>query len=96
MPPEIPAAFLCRKSPSGLSASFLQSAACIICLPSADKFHTCSLGSILSQVHALTQNIFNYVFANAKILRSFFLQSEAAGNSGGLFFCSVYSILKKT
>ena len=46
----------------GLSAKSLQSAARIICLPEADKFHTCSLRSILRQVHALTQNVCNFIF----------------------------------
>ena len=41
---------------------FLQSAARIICLPMADKFHTCSLRSIFRQVHALTENVLDFVF----------------------------------
>ena len=40
---------------------FLQSAARIICLLMADKFHTCSLRSIFRQVHALTENVFQHL-----------------------------------
>ena len=35
-------------------------------LPLANKFHTCSLISILRQVHALTQNVFDFVFCLRK------------------------------
>ena len=42
----------CRKSPLGLSDSFLQSAARRICSPKANIFHTCSLRCIFGQVHA--------------------------------------------
>ena len=51
-----------RKSPSGLSAKFLQSAARIICLPLANKFHTCSLRCVFVHVHAAAKNDF-YGFA---------------------------------
>ena len=47
---------VCRKRPAAFCASFLQSAARIICPPLAAKFHTCSLSSIFCQVHALTEN----------------------------------------
>ena len=40
---------------------FLQSAARIICLPQADKFHTCSLRSIFRQVHAPAENDFDSI-----------------------------------
>jgi len=66
------AGLACRKTPSGFSARFLQSAARIICPHSADEFYTCSLRSILCQVHAPTQNDLDFIFAFAKILRSFF------------------------
>ena len=46
----------------GFPPVFLQSAARIICMPLAYKFHTCSLRSIFRQVHALTENILNFVF----------------------------------
>ena len=46
----------CRKTPSGLSDRFSQSAARRICSPTANKFHTCSLRCIFGQVHALTEN----------------------------------------
>ena len=45
--------------------SSLQSAARIICLLLADKFHTCSLISILGHVHAAAQNVITF-FAYAK------------------------------
>ena len=61
---------------SGLSASFLQSAVCIICLQEADKFHTCSLRCILRQVHALTQNALTLFSADAENSAKLFLQSE--------------------
>ena len=61
---------------TGLSASFLQSAARIICTPLAHKFHTCSLSCILRQVHALTQNVFVLYFLLAqKTLRGFYSES---------------------
>ena len=63
---------------SGLSASFLQSAVCIICLQEADKFHTCSLRCILRQVHALTQNALTLFSADAENSAKLFLQSVGA------------------
>ena len=47
---------------SGLSASFLQSAVCIICLQEADKFHTCSLIGVFVHVHAAAENLLYFVF----------------------------------
>ena len=40
----------CRKIPSGFSASFLQSAARIICSLLANKFYTCSLRCVFAHV----------------------------------------------
>ncbi len=50
------------KKPLGLFRQFLQSAARIIYLLTAAKFHTCSLRSIFCQVHAPAENDFNFVF----------------------------------
>jgi len=61
------------KKPYGLFRQFLQSAARIICTPLAYKFHTCSLRSILHQVHALTQNVFNSIFCLRRKLCEAFL-----------------------
>ena len=63
----------CRKSPSAFSASSLQSAARIICLPKADKFHTCGLRSIFCQVHALTENVSDFIFCFRRKLCEAFL-----------------------
>ena len=46
---------------SGLSASFLQSAARIICLLLAGKFHTCSLRSVFVHEHAAAKNDFDFI-----------------------------------
>ena len=46
----------CRKNPSGFSASFLQSAARIICSLLANKFYTCSLRGVFAHVHAAVEN----------------------------------------
>ena len=51
----------CRKTPSGLSDRFLQSAARIICPPMGDKFHTCSLRSVFCQVHAPAENKLDFI-----------------------------------
>ena len=45
-----------RKPQKGVFARFLQSAACIICSPEANKFHTCSLSGIFVHVHAAAEN----------------------------------------
>ena len=55
-----------EKPLSGLSASFLQSAVCIICLQEADKFHTCSLIGVFVHVHAAAENLLYFFFACAK------------------------------
>ena len=49
----------CRKSPSGLSAKFLQSAARTPCAPMAHNSHTCNLRCIFVHVHAAAKNDFN-------------------------------------
>ena len=54
------------KNPFGLFRQFLQSAACIICLPVADKFHTCSLIGIFVHVHAEAKNVFTLFSAYAE------------------------------
>ena len=46
------------KNPFGLFRQFLQSAARIICLLKADKFHTCSLRCVFAHVHAAVENAF--------------------------------------
>ncbi len=62
----------CRKSLSGLSDNFLQSAARIICPLVAAKFHTCSLRSIFAQVHAPVKNSIRlYLRLAAQTLRGF-------------------------
>ena len=48
--------------PLRFSASFLQSAARIICSLLANKFHTCSLICIFRQVHALTEKFSDFIF----------------------------------
>ena len=64
--PERDTPFLdCRKTPSGFSDKGLQSAARIICLPEADKFHTCSLRCIFCQVHAPAENDSDFFAAAA-------------------------------
>ena len=52
----------CRKRPAAFSASFLQSAARTPCAPLAHNSYTRSLRSILCQVHALTQNVLDFIF----------------------------------
>ena len=49
------------KNPFGLFRQVLQSAARIICLPLADKFHTCSLRCVFVHVHAAAENDFNFI-----------------------------------
>ena len=63
----------CRETPSGFSASFLQSAARIICSPVANKFHTCSLRSIFCQVHAPAENVLDLIFCLRRKLCEAFL-----------------------
>ena len=51
----------------------LQSAARIICVPLAPKFHTCSLYCIFCDVHAAAENDLNHFCAcGRKTLRGFF------------------------
>ena len=76
----------CRKSPSGLSASFLQSAARIICSPAVNKFHTCSLRSIFCQVHALAENVFTLFSACAENSAKLFLLSECESFLTRIFY----------
>ena len=45
----------------GFFARSLQSAARIICLSLADKFHTCSLRCVFVHVHAVDENDFNFI-----------------------------------
>ena len=54
--------FSLSKNPFGLFRQFLQSASRIIRFPSANEFHTCSLRSILCQVHTPAQNVLDFVF----------------------------------
>ena len=54
--------FIPSKSPSGAFRRFLQSAARIIFSSLTKKFHTCSLRRIFCQVHASTENDFNFLF----------------------------------
>ena len=49
------------KNPFGLFRQVLQSAARIICLPMADKFHTCSLRCVFVHVHAAAENDFHFI-----------------------------------
>ena len=77
-----------RKSPLGLSDGNLQSAARRISSPRENKFHTCSLKSILRQVHALTQNVFDFVFRLREKFCDAFLQAQAEKNLRFAFFCS--------
>ena len=65
--------FTCRKPHSGFPTKGLQSAARIICAPMAHKFHTCSLKSIFSAVHAAGKNdcIF-FAACGRQTLRGFF------------------------
>ena len=63
------------KIPFGAFRQFLQSAACTICLPMADKFHTCSLRCVFVHVHAAAKNVLDF-------LRCFRSElCEAFGNS---------------
>jgi len=57
----------------GFPPKGLQSAARIICAPMAHKFHTCSLKSIFSAVHAAGKNdcIF-FAACGRQTLRGFF------------------------
>ena len=44
------------ENPEGFPTKDLQSAARIICVPAAHKFHTCSLSSIFSHAHVAREN----------------------------------------
>ena len=57
----MPSCLSLAKKPSGFFASSLQSAARIICLPLADKFHTCSLSCVFVHVHAAVENDFHFI-----------------------------------
>ena len=58
---------------AGFPDKLWQSAARIICPPSGDKFHTCSLRSVFCQVHALTENSLNFICRlRRQTLRGFF------------------------
>ena len=50
------AAFSMPENPWDFQAKGLQSAACIICVPMAHKFHTGSLRGIFADVHAASEN----------------------------------------
>ena len=64
---------VCRKRPTAFSASFLQSAARTPCALMAHNSHTCSLRSIFCQVHAPSENDFDFYFLlTQKTLRGFF------------------------
>ena len=58
----IPSHLNLSKKACGLFRQSLQFAARIICLPEADKFHTCSLSGIFCQVHAPAENGFYFIF----------------------------------
>ena len=49
------------ENPFGLFRQVLQSAARTICLPLADKFHTCSLRCVFVHVHAAAENDFHFI-----------------------------------
>ena len=75
-----PAVSACRKSPSGLSDSFLQSAARTRCTRFAYNSHTCSLRRILRQVHALTQKVLTLFFCfRKKFCEAFFYSLKPPG-----------------
>ena len=57
----MPLLLACRKTPSGFSASFLQSAARTPCAPLAHNSHTCSLRSVFVHVHAAAENISDFI-----------------------------------
>ena len=50
-----------EKPLTGFSDKFLQSAARTPCSPTANNSHTCSLRSIFCQVHAPTENDFDFI-----------------------------------
>ena len=52
---------------------FLQSAARRICLPMANKFHTCSLRCMFAHVHAAAKHNFDFIFCfRKKFCEAFF------------------------
>ena len=50
-----------EKPLTGFSDKFLQSAARTPCSPTANNSHTCGLRSIFCQVHAPTENDFDFI-----------------------------------
>ena len=71
------------KKSFGLFRQFLQSAARIIYLPEADKFHTSSLRCILRQVHALVQNVSEFIFCfRRKLCEAFFAVCNRSAPAG--------------
>ena len=71
----------------GLIRQFLQSAARIIYLPQADKFHTCSLRSMFCQVHAPTEHDFDFDLPLPRqTLRGFFdrLRNDPRSSGSGV------------
>ena len=55
-PPVGGGSFRMPENPWDFQAKGLQSAACIICVPMAHKFHTGSLRGIFADVHAASEN----------------------------------------
>ena len=70
------------KKPYGLFRQFLQSAARIICLPAADKFHTCSLRSMFCQVHVPPEHDFVFLPLSRQMLRGYFDSLKPAQSAG--------------
>ena len=67
------AAFSMPENPWDFQAKGLQSAACIICVPMAHKFHTGSLRGIFSHAHVARENDFNSLPpAGGKLCEAFF------------------------
>ena len=73
------------KKPSGFSARILQSAARIICLPVANKFHTCSLRSVFVHVHAAAKNDFDFFRRTCGELCEAFFDSLKGGRMPSFF-----------
>ena len=76
----LPALWRLSENPEGFPTKDLQSAARIICVPAAHKFHTFSLRSIFSHAHVARENDFTFFAAcGRQTLRGFFDTLDSAG-----------------
>ena len=83
-----PALWRLSENPEGFPTKDLQSAARIICVPAAHKFHTFSLRSIFSHAHVARENDFTFFAAcGRQTLRGFFdkLSARTEIRAGGFY-----------